>query len=194
MAAYQKKARQIKASLVFVDESALLMAPLLRRTWSPCGQQPVLLQRTRHHQKLSVIAALVVNWRHRRVRLCFRLHVDCAVDGPRIAAFLRQLGRQVHGPLVVVWDRLNAHRSKVVQAFGAQHRRFRFEYLPPYAPELNPIEYGWCWLKTNPLANYAPQDAAELARTTRAHGRRLQHRQNLLWSFIDHSPLLLRHK
>ena len=179
---------------MFVDESALLMAPLLRRTWSPCGRRPVLVQRTRHHQKLSVIAALVVGRTRRHVRVCFRLHVDCAIDGPKVAAFLRQVGCQIQGPLIIIWDRLNAHRSIVLRAFTARHPRFQLEFLPPYAPELNPIEYGWCWLKTNPLANYAPKDAAELARTTRRHGRRLQNRRHLLWSFIEHSPLPLRHK
>jgi transposase len=94
---------------------------------------------------------------------------------------------------LVVWDRLNAHRSTVIRAFAARWPRFRFEFLPPYAPELNPVEYAWSWLKTNPLANYAPQDAADLARATRGHGRRLQNKKLLLWSFIDHNPLILRH-
>jgi transposase len=159
LAAHQKKAGRLKACLVFIDESALLLSPLLRRTWSPCGRRPILLQRTRHHQKLSVIAALVVSRSRRHLRLCFRLHQDHAVDSPRVVAFLRQLGRQVRGPLIVVWDRLNAHRSKMIRAFAARQPRFQFEYLPPYAPELNPVEYGWSWLKTNPLANYAPTDA-----------------------------------
>lgn len=179
---------------MFIDESALLMSPLVRRSWSPRGRGPVLLQRTRHHQKLSVIAALVVNGSRRRVRLCFRLHLDHGVDSPRAAAFLRQLGGQLRGPIVVVWDRLNAHRSQLIRTFAARRPRFHFEFLPPYAPELNPVEYAWSWLKTNPLANYAPQDATDLARATRGHGRQLQNRKSLLWSFIDHSPLVLRHK
>lgn len=194
MAAHQKKATRLKASLVFLDESGLLMSPLLRRTWSPCGQRPVLVQRTRHHQKVSVIAALVVSPHRRRVRLCFRLHLDRSVDARRVAAFLRQLARQIRGPVIVIWDRLQAHRSRVVHAWAARWRRFRFEEFPAYAPELNPVEYGWCWLKTNPLANHAPENALGLARLARHHARRLQQRPALLWSFIEHSPLPLRHK
>jgi transposase len=179
---------------VFLDESGLLMSPLLRRTWSPCGQRPVLVQRTRHHQKVSVIAALAVSPRRRRVRLCFRLHPGLSVESSRVTAFLRQLACQIRGPVIVVWDRLQAHRSRLVRAFATRWRRFHFEAFPPYAPELNPVEYSWCWLKTNPLANHAPEDAFELARLARHHSRRLQHRPDLLWSFIDHSPLPLRHK
>lgn len=178
---------------MFLDESGLLMSPWLRRTWSPCGQRPVLVQRTRHHQKVSVIAALVVSPRRRRVRLCFRLHPGLSVESSRVRAFLRQLACQIRGPAIVIWDRLQAHRSRLVRGFATRWPRFQFEEFPPYAPELNPVEYGWCWLKTNPLANQAPQDALGLARLARHHARCLQHRPGLLWSFIEHSPLPLRH-
>jgi hypothetical protein len=42
----------MKAALVFIDESGLLMSPYLRRTWHPRGQTPGLRQRTRHHRKV----------------------------------------------------------------------------------------------------------------------------------------------
>lgn len=140
-----------------------------------------------------MIAGLVISECRGQVRFVFRLHQDCSVNGPKAATFLRQVGLAIPGPIIVVWDRLNAHRSKVVRAFVARRHRFHLELLPPYAPELNPVEYAWCWLKTNPLANYAPKDAAELARTARRQGHRLKRRSHLLWSFIDHSPLSLRH-
>ena len=170
------------------------MAPLVRRTWSPCGQTPILMQRTRHHQKVSMIAALLISPRRRRVRLCFRLHPSANVDAGKVRAFLNQLSGQVRGSLLLIWDRLQAHRSPRIQSFARRHRRFHFESLPPYAPELNPVEYGWSWLKTNPLANHAPADASELAHLARGQARRLRRRSQLLWSFIDHSPLPLRHK
>lgn len=45
-------------------------------------------------------------------------------------------------PLLIVWDRLPAHRSGLVREFielSAGH--IETEYLPPYAPELIPVEY-----------------------------------------------------
>ena len=44
LAAHQKKARRQEASLALIDESGLLMAPLVRRTWAPRGQTPDLDQ------------------------------------------------------------------------------------------------------------------------------------------------------
>ena len=139
-----------------------------------------------------MIAGLAISACRRQVRFVFRLHKDCSVNGPKAVTFLRQVGLAIPGPIIVVWDRLNAHRSKVVQSFVERRRRFQLELLPPYAPDLNPVEYAWCWLKTNPLANYAPKDAAELAQTARGQGCRLKRRPHLLWSFINHSPLPLR--
>lgn len=174
---------------MFIDESGLLMAPVLRRTWSPRGQCPVVVQRTRAHQKVSVIAALALSASRRRVRLCFRMHIQRSIRSPQVVAFLRQLTRQLRGPVVIVWDRLQAHRSLLVGAWAARQQRVHFALLPPYAPELNPVEYAWSWLKTNPLANYAPTEAPRLARVARHHARDLQRRPELLWSFLAHTHL-----
>src|SRR5581483_592828 len=54
----KKNARRLRAPVVFVDESGLLMAPLVRRTWAPRGHRPVLRQRGRHREKVSLAAAL----------------------------------------------------------------------------------------------------------------------------------------
>ena len=175
---------------MFIDESGLLLAPLLRRTWSPRGHTPVILQRTRHHEKVSVIAALAVRGERGPARLFFRLHPHVNINGPRIREFLHQLRRQLRGPVVLLWDRLAGHRSGPARGFAAQNPRFHFVFLPPYAPELNPVEGVWSWLKCNPLANYAPVDAAELNRRAHGHARALQRRPKLLRGFLKNSPLL----
>ena len=67
-------------------------------------------------------------------------------------------------------------------------------FLPPYAPELNLIEYLWGYLKANPLANFAIPDVNELTDVARSNARSLRHRSDLLISFVRHSPLSLRLK
>lgn len=106
-----KKAQQLKAHLVFLDESGLLMAPLTRRSWSPRGRTPVLYQRTRAHQKVSAIAALSISPHRHRRHLYFRLHSNVNINADLVIAFLSQLLRQLDGSVVLVWDRLQAHRA-----------------------------------------------------------------------------------
>lgn len=169
------------------------MAPLVRRSWNPCGQTPILYQRTRSHQKISVIAALCITPQRDRLHLYFRLHPNININAVLIVAFLRQLRQQLDPhPIVLIWDRLKAHRAKLVQTFVQDTRSIYPVLLPPYAPELNPIEYAWGYLKQNPLANYACFNNDELAHTARHYARSLQRKPHLLRSFIFHSPLTLR--
>lgn len=192
MAAHQKKASRLKAWLVFIDESGMLMAPLVRRSWSPRGETPLFHQRTRSHQKVSAIAALCVPPTREDIHLYFRLHPNANVNTKAVIDFLRVLLQELNGPIVLIWDRLQAHRAKVTRQFFERHQRLHPHFLPPYAPELNPVENVWSYLKMNPLANFAPLDLDALVQTTRHHGRSLQRKHNLLRSFMAHCPLSLR--
>lgn len=170
------------------------MSPLVRRSWAPRGQTPILLQRTRSHQKVSVVAALCVAPSRDRVSLYFRLHPDQSITSRLIIDFLRQLRGHLSAPLIIVWDRLSSHRALVLRRWLQSHPQIHLEFLPPYAPELNPVEYLWSYLKNNPLANIALMQLDPLAKLARRHTRRLQHNQTLLRSFLAHSPLFLRLK
>jgi hypothetical protein len=167
------------------------MAPLLRRTWCPRGSTPVLLQRTDSHKKVSVIGALGLSLgrRQQRVRLYFRLHPNRNVGASLALQFLKLVSRQIRGHLIIVWDRFSAHRAKTVVAYAKSNGRIHLVSLPPYAPELNPIECCWGYWKRNPLANLALADLGELADVVRRHGRSIQRRGDLLTSLLRHSDL-----
>jgi len=168
------------------------MMPLVRRTWAPRGQTPFLRQRTNSSRKVSAIAVLIVSPHRDRVRLVFRLHPNANINAASVLSFLQHLSRHVHGPIVLLWDRLLAHRARIVQAYIAKKGTWRSEFLPPYAPELNPVEYTWNYLKTNSMANETIYDLGMLTKTARRHGRALQRRERLLRSFMKHTPLFLR--
>ncbi len=168
------------------------MAPLVRRTWAPQGCTPILLQRTQSHKKVSAIAALCVSPKRNSVRLYFRLYPNLNVNGEVVLQFIKQLAKQLKSfSFLIVWDRFLAHRAKKVQSY-IHSKAAHAEYLPPYAPELNPVENVWGYLKMNPLANHTAQDLGTLAETTRRHAKSIQHRDILLRSFLKHSPLFLR--
>jgi|WetSurSiteA1Bulk_404760.scaffolds.fasta_scaffold60973_1 transposase len=185
----------MKAFLVFLDESGFLMAPLVRRSWAPKGQTPILLQRTQSHQKVSAIAVLCISPKRDLVYLYFRLHPDANINGELVLQFLKHLRKQLKNhPLILVWDRFLAHRAKKVQSYITNSKNLSAEHLPPYAPELNPLENVWGYLKMNSLANDPQQDVSSLAKTARHHGRSIQRQPSLLRSFVKHIPLFLRLK
>ncbi len=168
------------------------MAPLVRRTWAPRGQTPILYQRTRAHDKVSVIGALTLSPRSRRVGLYFTLLPDENATAGHFRRFLADLRRHLQRPLVVVWDRLAAHRAREVREALDRSGRVHLAFLPPYAPELNPVEMLWGYLKTNPLANHPATDAYRLADRARHHFQDIRRRHSLLRSFLRATPLFLR--
>jgi transposase len=170
------------------------MTPLVRRTWSPRGQTPVLRQRGRSRRKVSVIAALIISPRRRRVRAVFGFLPDANYDGDAILAFLKALTRTVAGPIELVWDRLRAHYRGPVPEWLARTRRVRAHLLPAYAPELNPVELIWGYAKTNSMANFAPAELHELLVRTQQVAREIAKTRTLLRSFIQHGALPLRLK
>ncbi len=168
------------------------MAPLVRRTWAPRGQTPILYQRTRAHDKVTVIGALTVSPGRNRVGLYFALLPDENAKAGHFRHFLADLRRHLQRPLVVVWDRLPGHRANELRDALDRSGRVHLVFLPPYAPELNPVEMLWGYIKTNPLANHPATDAHRLADRARRAFRNLRSRPQLLRSFLRATPLFSR--
>lgn len=137
-----------------------------------------------------MIAALTVSPRRQKVGLSFSLLPNENVVTATMMTFLRRLRRQLGTPLMVIWDRLNVHRAAKTRLQG-RNRSIHFVFLPAYAPELNPVEPFWAYLKMNPLANHAATDIRELGRRAARHSRRIADNQVLLRSFIAATPLPL---
>jgi transposase len=168
------------------------MHPLLRRTWAPLGRTPLLRHRTRHHRKVSCIGGLSASPKRRRMQWYLQFHTDTSIRQAQVIGFLKHLLRHLPGPAIVIWDRLNAHRGRQVRQWLETHRRITVEYLPPYAPELNPNEYGWSHLKNNDLANYCPEDVGQLQARVMVAATAARSRQTLLRGFFKASGLPLR--
>lgn len=187
----KKNAARLRATLVFLDESGVLMAPLVRRSWSPCGHTPILRQRTRFRQKVSVIAAVCVSASRDRLSLYFRLHPNTNINRVLVFDFLAHLQHQLQTPMVVILDRFKAHLGELFNECVPPSSA-HLAYLPPYAPELNPVEYVWGHLKTNALANNPAFDLDTLSLRTRNAARSVQRKPTLLRGFIRHTGLSLR--
>jgi transposase len=170
-----------------------MMGPHVQRSWAPRGRTPVLRQRGRSRRKVSVISALSISPGRCRVRGWFGFEPQASFDGQRIVAFLQQLLRSLRTKVVLVWDRLQAHRGEPVAGWlHANAHRIRAELLPAYAPELNPVELIRGHAKTHTLANYAPGEFADLLVATELATLSIGDDQRLLRSLLKHCPLSLR--
>ncbi len=110
----KKNARRRHAWLVFEDESGVSQQPVVRRTWAPRGETPILTHTGGHWKRLSIAGALAFRWDGRRTRFFFQTRAGTYTDVALIA-FLRALKR--HFPrqrVVLIWDGLGGHKSRVM--------------------------------------------------------------------------------
>ncbi len=105
--------------------------------------------------------------------------------------FIEHVRHKVRGPITLLWDQILIHRAKPVMDYFARHRRLVVEAFPPYAPELNPVDNVWSYVKYNRLPNYTARNLRELRERITAEFYRLQNRPDLLRSFFKHTELSL---
>lgn len=165
------------------------MAPLLRSSLAARGHTPLLPQCLWHHRKVSVAAALWKTPRRGLVRLCARTYPEANVTGEAYALFLEELLEQVRGPLILLHDEGRPHWGEAVQEVLEEHPLLQVEFLPTYAPELNPVEELWNYLKYDELPNFAPYDVPQLDALLNDQLYALHRHQKRLRTFLANSPL-----
>jgi transposase len=157
-----KQAAEFSARIVMVDETGMLMRPLVRKSLARRGQPLVIRYKSNHRQKVSVQGAVVLGPDGRAEALRTQMHEDAYVDGLATSQFLRRLIREYGDSLIVVWDRGNMHKGPHVRQVLEEFPRLSIEQLPSYCPDLNPIEPLWGWIKYARLANFCPKTLREL--------------------------------
>jgi transposase len=184
LAGVKKKAKNEGRTIVFIDESGLSERPHRCRTWAPRGQTPVL----QYHFNWKTLSAMAgVTWWN----FYFRLFPG-SIRSPQVVEFLAHLLRHIPRRLLVVWDGLRSHRGRLVWDFVRQQRgRIWLEFLPAYAPELNPVEYLWSHWKQHELPNFCPKSFGELSHYARKALRRMRRRPTLVMAFWQQAELFL---
>lgn len=120
--------------------------------------------------------------------LYFQIH-DGNVRWKEVIAFLTVLHRHLRRKFIVVMDRYSAHRKAVRVLQAAHPDWFEVEWLPAYAPDLNPVEMVWNHAKYADLANFIPDDVDDLHRAVTDSLKDVGRNPALLRSFFRR-PLL----
>ena len=129
------------ASFVFIDETGVSTNMVRRYGWGPKGDRLVDAAPYGHWRATTFVAGL------RRAGLTAPLVLDGPMTGTAFRAYIEQFLAPTLSPGdVVVMDNLAAHKvagvREAIAAVGAS-----ILYLPPYSPDLNPIELAFSKLK-----------------------------------------------
>lgn len=106
--------------------------------------------------------------------------------------FLRNVKKEMKGKkLLLIWDRLPAHRSKLIADYvKSQKSWLRIEHYPGYAPELSPVEFMWSAMKGKDLAQIPPKGLKHLKRIVRKSVRRIGSDKQLMKGFLKKAFVL----
>jgi putative transposase len=185
------------AWLCFEDEAGQTLRPPKTRTWGRRGRTPVVAVSGKGSGRVS-IAGLVCVRPGRRSRFIYRTRVHRGRKGERrsfaeadYAALLDAAHQQLGGPIVVIWDNLNTHRSAAMRELIATRDWLHVIRLPAYAPELNPVEQVWSHVKRS-LGNLLVGGLDELVAVVKNRLKRVQYRPGLLDAFLAHTGLDLK--
>jgi transposase len=175
----QKKAIEEGRTVVFADQAGFYLLPSKVRTYAPVGQTPIIrAPLSRGH--LSAMGGITPEGK------LYLMVQEKAYRGVDVVGFLKHLARHITGKLLVLWDGAPIHRSRAVKEYlsnGAAHR-IHLEQLPGYAPELNPAEGIWSYLKRVELKNLCCQSISHLHYELRKASVRLRHKTSVILGCI----------
>jgi len=141
--------------LVFIDETGLNTKLARHHGRCPLGERCLSAIPHGHWQSSTFIAAL------RQESITAPFLIEGAVDAEVFTVYLQQvLGPQLRAGDTLILDNLSTHKIQAVAPLLATHG-VGVRYLPPYSPDLNPIEQAFAKLKAH-LRQAAARTLAEL--------------------------------
>jgi transposase len=138
----KKRAKKEGAKIYFQDESGVRSDFHAGTTWALRGQTPVV-ESTGARFGLNMMAAITPGG-HMQFMI-----VQGSVRADQICEFLKRIMHGHQNKIFLIWDGHPTHKSKKVKECVASFDgRLEIFLLPPYSPELNPIEQVWNHTKT----------------------------------------------
>lgn len=177
----RKRAKRLGASIFFLDEAGFTSEPNLGRTYGLKGQTPVV-QTTGQRQKVSAISAV-------NARGAFWSKVYTGMlNATRFVEFLKDFRRGGRGRVFLVVDGHPSHHAKIVKKYVEETRgMLELHFIPPYAPDLNPDEFVWQYVKTNGVSKKPLKNNESLKERVKADMAAIKSNPKLVKSFF-HAP------
>ena len=131
----KRSAKREKAQINWCDETSVSSREIIAKGYSVKGQTPILETPS---EKFSVNMVSAIASRGDVRFMLFENYMN----GELFVEFLRRLTKDQKTKIYLILDNSSIHHSKVVKAWATKHQdKIKLFYLPPYAPEHNPVEY-----------------------------------------------------
>ena len=123
--------------IIAIDEASFQLAPNFKRIWYPKGQKPKGAFFW-SNKKLITFAALTSEHK-------FHYEFYDSQNSITFRHFLKTLVKTLdkNKKYVLILDNAGFHKTDLIKNYLAQQTNITVEHIPPYSPELNPIETCW---------------------------------------------------
>jgi transposase len=169
---------------VFEDEFGVSYVEPVSFTWAPKGQTPQLKRHGRYRRETSTMAGLTISGK------IYKRHFDGSIDAEKLLDGLEHFREYIQRPIILIWDQSRTHKALLVKAYLEKHPEIHVEYLPSYAPELNPEEYCHGNVKRH-MKNAIFHSKAEIRNSLNKGFSRLRKRPDILLDLFQHAGLKL---
>jgi hypothetical protein len=137
----RRRSRSRGADIFFLDEAGFRSDSPLQRTWGAKGKTPEV-QTNGRRQSTNAISAI-----NQQGAFWYNVY-DGRLNAKRFIEFLASFLRRRRRPVFLVVDRHPAHQAKLVAEYvQACKGRLELHFLPGYAPDLNPDEFVWNYMR-----------------------------------------------
>lgn len=172
------------AEIAWGDESGLRSDAQVGRGYAPRGHTPEINLSQKERQRINFIASL-----SNQGLVRFMLYAG-KLDNLVFITFLERLIGQRHRKLFWIVDRHPVHRAQGVQEWLAQHKsEIELVFLPPYSPQLNPVEYLNGDVKQGVHSKAPSRSFRQLQHRVLCHLRKLQKLPTRVRSYFQHPKI-----
>ncbi|MGH7592721.1 MAG: IS630 family transposase, partial [Gemmatimonadales bacterium] len=137
----KKRAKKLGAKIFFLDEAGFQSDPPLGRTYGLKGKTPVVTS-SGQRQSINVISAVNASGAFWAATYTGKLNAESFLE------FLKDFMKGQPQKIMLVVDGHPAHKANLIKGYIAELAgRLELHFLPPYAPDLNPDEFVWNYMK-----------------------------------------------
>lgn len=169
---------------MFEDEFGLSFSEPVSFTWAPRGKTPLLKRIGKYRREVSTLAALTISGK------IYKRHFAGSINAEKVIVGLDHLRRHIRKSFILIWDQSRAHRSKLVKRYLQDHPEIHVEFLPSYAPDLNPEEYCHGNVKRR-IKNAVFLSTRQIRKSLDLGFSRLRKRPDILLGCFHHAGLTL---
>ena len=177
--------------IAFQDESAVRLLPCISRTYAPKGETPLIKCDAKNKAYVSVSGVITPQGKS-----YFEVREQEGFKQKGMTRFLDNTRKAMRKDLLLVWDNAPCHKSQTIKEYlsrqDKENPKIWMTNIPPYSPELNPIEQLWAYLKKK-LTNQFFKTTKELKIAVVKELDKIKGNKNLIKSFFRHEDLECYH-